>query len=256
MIFESDVGFRDRSSEDNFETLMQMREHGEVIDAAGAKYLKWAVGEGLELWSNFEDGKPELLYSPYYSGEARMTVALIERSPRASSMRADGAFLCRGCASAGANWVAGRNPFVFDAFGFHRYDGLTLPRLSVVQLTAFAFDMTCYEDECEYDEANPPNKHGYVWAYKHFIPAYMMKQRRDDGELQDACAQVSGLVSDAGLITNPLTGDDFSWARVATIGGEVDVVCSPDRLSGYLVRGGIATARCYLFGRLLEDDSN
>ncbi|HJQ33522.1 MAG TPA: hypothetical protein VJ866_15155 [Pyrinomonadaceae bacterium] len=256
MIFEADVGFRDRGSEANFETLQQMREHGEVIDAAGAKYLKWAVGEGVELWSNFENGRPELLFSPYYAGEARMTVALIERSPRTKSMRADGAFLCRGCASAGANWVAGRNPFVFDALGFHRYDGLSLPRLHAVQLTAFAFQMTGYEDESEYDEANPPNEKGYVWNYRHFIPAYLMRQRREDGELQDACARVSGFVRDAGLITNPLTGDDFCWARVATIGGEVDMVCSPDRLSGYLVKDGIAMASCYLFGRLIEDDSN
>jgi hypothetical protein len=74
--------------------------------------------------------------------------------------------------------------------------------------------------------------------------------------LQPACTEVSGFVRDTGLITNPLTGHDFCWARVDTIGGEVDVVCSPDRLSGYLVKGGIAATSCYLFGRLLEDDSN
>ena len=82
MIFETDVGFRDKSAAGTLETLRQMCEHGEVVETARMKYLKWAVGEGLELWTRFKDGEPEPLFSPYYAGEARMKVALIEKTPR------------------------------------------------------------------------------------------------------------------------------------------------------------------------------
>ena len=256
MYFESDVGLRDRSAVALLKTFHQMREHGEVVETAGMKYLKWSVGEGLELWTKFKDGEPEMLFSPYYAGASRMKVALIEKTPRQKPLRADGAFFCRGGASAGSGWVAGRNPFVFDALGYHRYDGLSLPRVGSVQLTAFAFEVTGYENEEEYDEAYPPDEHGYCWDYKHFVPLCMVEPRGEGGELQPACAEVSGYVRETGIMTNPLTGHDFCWARVETVGGEVDVVCSPDRLSGYLLEGGIAVTNCYLFGRPVEDDSN
>jgi hypothetical protein len=256
MIFDSDVGFRDNSAVGLLKTLRQMCEHGEVVETPGMRYLKWSVGGRLELWTRFKDGEPGPLFFPYYAGESRMTVALLEKSPRTQPLRSDGAFFCRGDASAGASWVAGRNPFVFDTLHYHRYDGLRLPRLSAVQLTAFAFEMNGYESEEEYDEANPADEDGYCWDYKHFVPLYMVSPSNEGGELQDAGAEVSGFVLDTAIITNPLTGHDFCWAKLDTIGGEVDVVCSPDRLSGYLVKGGVATTNCYLLGRLIEDDSN
>ena len=256
MIFESDVGFRDRSAAGALEILQRMCEHGEVVEAAGMRYLKWAVGEKLELWARFNDGSFGPLFFPYYAGDSRMKVALLEKTHRRNPLRADGAFFCRGSGCAGADWVAGRNPFVFDTLDYYRHDGLSLPRLHAVQLTAYAFEMTGYESEDEYDEANPADEEGYCWDYRHFVPLCMSTPRGEEGELQDACAEVSGYVRDTAIITNPLTGGEFCWARVETIGGEVDVVCSPERLSGYLLAGGVAVTSCYLFGRLIEDDSN
>lgn len=256
MIFESDIGFLDQSSEALFELYKQVCEHGEVIEAAGTRYLKWSIGEGLELWTRFKDGKPEPLSHPFYAGESRMKVALLEKCPRSMTERGDGAFFCRGRAIAGENWVSGRNPFVFDTTNYHIYDGLSLPCVSTVQLTAFAFGLTGYETEEEFDEAYPADAEGYCWDYKHFVPACMTTPRGEDGELQYASAEVSGFVLDTSLITNPITGHDFCWASIETIGGAVDVVCAPDRLSGYLVKGGVAATTCYLYGRLIKDDSN
>jgi hypothetical protein len=203
-----------------------------------------------------KDGQPDALYHSYYAGDARMTVALLEKMPRRDESVSDGAFLCRSGACAGAGWVAGRVPFVFDTPDFHRYDDLLLPRLAAVQLTAFASSMRGFPDEEEFDEAFPANEKGYCWNYKHFFPAYVMHARDENNELQAAVTKVSGFVLDAAILTNPVTGLDFCWAKVETIGGEVDVVCAPDRLSGYLVKDGIATADCYLYGRLIEDRSN
>ena len=235
MIFTANVGFYDRDVVDHYNTYTQMCEHGEIVETKNAKYLRWEVGENLELWTRVKGGVPEALFHTYYAGDARMTVALLEKTPRSEEAFSDGAFFCRSGASAGAGWVAGRAPFVFDTPYFHRYDDLQLPRLASVQLTAFAFDMRGFEDEDEYDEAFPAD---------------------EEGELQPAGAAVSGYVLDSGIITNPATGLDFCWAKVETIGGEVDVVCPPDKLSGYLVKDGIATINCYLYGRLIEDRSN
>src|SRR5207237_4125098 len=127
-------------------------------------------------------------------------------------------FLCRSNAFAGAGWLAGRIPLVFDTPYFHRYDDLQLPRLAVVQLTAFALAMRGFEDEEEYDEAYPANEEGYRWDYKHFFPACAFKPRGEDNELQPAGAAVSGYVLDSGIITNPATGLALCWATVEPIG--------------------------------------
>lgn len=257
MIFAACVGFPERGATNLLETYQRICEQGELVEAGGAKYLKWEVGERVELWTDVKDGKPEMLFKPFYAGETRMKVALIEKTPRRDEMISDGAFLCRGKGCEGAGWIAGRNPFIFDAIDFHRYDSLSLPRVGTVQLTAFSFSMTGFEDEEEYEEAYPANDKGYAWGYKHFIPALMYdRERGEGGELQSAHAEVSGYVNDTGIMTNAVTGRDFCWARLDTIGGEVDVVCAPDRLSGYLVKGGIAASRCYLYGRPARDDSN
>jgi hypothetical protein len=257
MIFADNVGFYGGGDAGFFQTYLRMCEHGEVIEAGGFKYLKWSVGEHVELWTNVKEGKPEVLFKSYYAGDARMKVALIEKGERSDMTVSDGAFLCRGCGFAGDGYVAGRNPFVFDTPDFHRYDGLSLPRICSVQLTAFSFRMTGFEDEDVYDEAYPADDKGFCWDYKHFIPSLMFdRQRGEGGELQSAHAEVSGYVSDTGIITNPATGQDFCWARLDTIGGEVDVVCAPSKLNGYLVKGGLAATSCYLYGRLARDDSN
>ncbi len=257
MIFSACVGFPRRGAAKLLETYQRMCEEGELVEAGGFKYLKWEVGERVELWADVKDGKPEMIYRTFYAGEARMKVALMERTPRRDEMLSDGAFFCRGKACESDGWVAGRNPFIFDAIDFHRYDTLSLPRVTTVQLTAFSFRMTGFEDEEAYDEAHPADDKGYCWDYKHFIPALIVdRERGEGGELQSAHAEVSGYVCDTDIITNPVTGQDFCWARLDTIGGEVDVVCAPDRLNGYLVKDGLAVTNCYLYGRPAQDDSN
>jgi hypothetical protein len=256
MIITSSVGFRDRNSFDFYNTYLQLCENGEIFETKNAKYLRWDVGDNLELWTRVKDEGPEMHYHSCFEGDARMTVALLEKTPRRKEMFSDGAFFCRSSASAGAGWLAGRAPFVFDTPYFHRYDDLQLPRLASVQLTAFAFTMQGFADEEEYDVAYPADEEGYCWDYKHFVPACMIEPRGEDNELQPACGEVSGYVLDSGILTNPSTDLDYCWAKVETIGGEVDMVCAPDRLSGYIVKGGIAVANCYLYGRLIEDRSN
>jgi hypothetical protein len=256
MIYAGSVGFYDRGFFDHYQTFLRLCEEGELVEAGGFKYLRWSVGEQVELWTRVNDGKAEPIFQSYYAGDALMTVALIEKMPRQDLTLSDGAFLCRGGACAGAGWVAGRNPFIFDTPDFHRYDGLSLPRVSAIHLTGCAFRVTGFESEEEYDEAYPEDEKGYFWDYRHFIPALMFNPRGEGGELQSARAEVSGFVRDAGLITNPVTGLDFCWARLETVGGEIDIVCSPDKLSGFLVAGGVAVTECYLYGRLAEDVCN
>src|SRR5215210_645393 len=108
MLFATSVGFYDRGVADHFQTFTRLCEEGELVTAGGFHYLRWSVGEQLEVWTRVKDGKAEPLFQYYYAGQARMTLAIFEKQPRQDLTLSDGAFLCRGCGFAGTGWVAGR----------------------------------------------------------------------------------------------------------------------------------------------------
>src|SRR5205085_12398568 len=253
MTYLQDMGFHDGNGRDRLRTLMLMQEQGEEIVASGARYLKLAVDDRLELWTRIIEGEPEGYLHSYFVGESRFPIALLERTPRASRVMSDGAFFCRTKPLQADGWIAGQLPFVFDAPDYHRYDTLSLPSVAVAQITGAASRLIGYADEDEYEEANPPDEKGYGWQARHFVPVCIGEPTRGaDGELQPAGAVVSGFVLDTAILTNPLTGLDFCWALIETICGVIDVICSPNDLEGYLHTGGVATANCFLTGRILD----
>ena len=256
MTYISDMGFYDGCGLDRLRTLTLMSEQGEFVETKAAKYLKLSVGDRLELWTQVVNGEPDANIHAYFVGESRFPVALIDRMPRKKISLSDGAFLCRSKPCAGAGWVAGQIPFVVDMPDYYRYDDLTLPRVAALQVMGSSKKVVAYESEEEYEEANPPDDAGYGFYAMHFIPTYLIEPRKEDDELQYPLAEVSGFVLETDIITNPLTGLEFCWANIETICGEVDVVCSPHQLEGYLHKDGVVTASCFLYGRILSDDSN
>ena len=249
----SDIGFADGNGYERLKLVQQMQEKGEIIKTANSTYSKWDEGSGCEVWSKMNGKEIDGRLHAHFQGSARMRVALIEKMRRASEALSDGAFLCWSTPCQGENWVSGKLPFVFDAPDYDRYDGLQLPKLVEVQLTGFAFQLTGFESEEDYEEANPPDDEGYYFAARHFIPSVFTAERGENNELQGCFAEISGDVLDTAIITNPATEADFCWAKVLTIGGEVDMVCAPQFLNGYLVTGGVVCGHVLVMGRLIDE---
>lgn len=256
MGFFSNLGFNHRDKYELLQMILHVQEHGEVIKTNHGEYLNWSIDERMKVWMKVEDNKPTNYVYPFFAGETRMRVVLLEKARRSRQAISEGAFLCRNRPYAGRNWIAGQLPFVFDIPDYDRYDHLQLPRLAEVQITASAFELKGYETEDDYLDANPPDENGYYYQAEHFIPLAAIKPLDEDNEMQSAGGEVSGFVLDTAIITNPVTESDFCWARLKTRGGEMDVVCSPSVLDGYLVAGGVAVVNAYLFGRVLEDTSH
>src|SRR3989442_5905283 len=59
-----------------------------------------------------------------------------------------------------------------------------------------------------------------------------------------------GTVQDTSQLTNPVTGQPFFWARVRTLGGELDVVADPTIVKGIIKKNGIIGSMCWLSGRI------
>jgi hypothetical protein len=61
----------------------------------------------------------------------------------------------------------------------------------------------------------------------------------------------NGRVVETARVANPVTGQKFYWARVHTLGGELDVVADPQIVQGNVVQDGIVNGTFWLSGRLL-----
>lgn len=253
----------------------QMLKEGKIVRTPLGPYRWFAPGEGIEVWAKEEDdGKLGHLH-PHFSGGARMPVALVEKRTEEENALTEGLFVAyfkhkegEGIESVheklryGDGTYTGVIPFVFAPPNYNCYAELKLPIVTDVQITAFPFQMKAYETEDDWidwqlaqdklvkgAEAVEDDDGGFL-AGASFIPTALLFDKQSEDDFPKPMAALSGIVLETAIITNPVTEQDFSWARIETAAGEMDLVVSPELLDGYLVEGGIAAGRCYLSGRL------
>ncbi|MDX6695606.1 MAG: hypothetical protein QOF02_3209 [Blastocatellia bacterium] len=256
----------------------QIWEHGKIIPTLAGTYRLFAPGSGIEVWAK-QDALDQLGHlHPHFSGGARMRVALVEKRP-ADTALTEGLFVAyfkhkegEGIESVherlryGDGTYTGVIPFVFASPDYHCYAQLPMPIVTNVQITAFPFMMKGYETEDDWidwqlevekrmraekgePEEDEDDDGGYL-AGASFMPSTMLFEKESPDDFPSPTAQLSGIVLETAIITNPVTEQDFSWARLETAAGEIDMVVSTELLEGYLVEGGVAAGHCLLSGRL------
>lgn len=240
------LGFLVTTEQDFRHYVFQASEFGQKIVSEHGSYTLWTPGRGIELWVQTNVHRKLLGMNPHFSGRARMRMRLTMRIPRYEQSRLDGAFY---------GWVEARQddqqafPLVFDLPDYDTYHDLELPTISMVQLTGFALSVTGYANEEAFRAAQQDSvaKHAIEYISAASFPD---AKRRGYGQLP-AQAILSGHVLASEMIMNPVTEQRFYWARVRTMGGELDVVADPQVVQGRLVRGGILCGSFWLSGRLL-----
>ena len=245
----SSIGFPTRKIEAFNYYLARTIEAGETISTQSGFYIKWEVGNGVELWVQANRDRQIIGLNPHFSGSARMRVGLTARISRPESIL-DGAF--RG-------WVdppetdnpemVGRYPLVFDLPDYALYSSLSLPTLVTLQLTAFAEELKAFDtDQAYYDSWERERK----FAAECFIPGEAFSQDGESTKQNPAHAFFSGHILAAERVTNQFTNYDFYWAKVRTYGGEVDVVADPELIESSLIVGGVVSGTFWLSGRLQD----
>jgi hypothetical protein len=255
----------------------QVVEQGKVINTPAGPYIWFAPGAGVELWAKMEaEGQLGHIH-PHYAGSTRIRVALVEKYAYEDNALAEGRFVAyfkhkegEGIESVherlryGDGTYTGVIPFVFDAPDYNCYAELQMPIVTDIQLTAFPLELVAYETEDEWIDAQleadknalapgeeMPDDPGFLGGAS-FIPTTMLFEKETPEDYPKPTAHLSGFVLDTAIITNPVTQQDFSWARIETAAGEMDLVVSFELLDGYLVEGGVVAGHCYLSGRLPE----
>lgn len=244
----SDIGFQ-VETEEAFQTLASRAyDEGEFLETEGGTYVRWAPGEGVELWLQLDPEREIICINPHFTGSSSMRVSLVQRIIRSEESPLDGAFY------AWANPLdeepeSGEYPLVFDAPDYHLHHAVILPALVDVQLSAFAHELRSYENDEAYDESQPEK---IKFAPESFIPSGMFAPEGSSIDPPLAQAIFSGHVLETSIITNRATDNEFIWAKVRTLGGEVDVVADPVLLNGPVLNRGVVSGSFWLSGQIVR----
>jgi hypothetical protein len=244
----STIGFQVSNEFDFGKLVNHALLNGTEIESANGMYIWWVAGRGVELWVQIDRDKSVVGVNPHFSHSGRMWVGLTQRLRRPDESSLEGAF--HGWAAPqGDDPESGAYPFIFDAPDFDLHEELQLPSLRQVQVAAFAHELEAFVDEDSYYASQAE---GVRFAAESFIPAGLFSLGHNGGGPPAAQAVLAGTVLAWENITNPFSGRPFHWARVRTLGGEIDIVTDPSILIGELVEGGIVRGSFWLSGRILD----
>lgn len=242
----SDIGFKVETEAEFQELAGQAYDLGEAFETIAGTYIKWAPGEGIELWLQVAGDSDAVGFNPHFSGSSLTRVCLNKRIVRSEGNSLDGGF------HAWANPEgeipgSGDCPLVFDVPDF-QLTAAELPAFVTIQLAAFAHELQSYDNDEAYYQSQ---SYEIKFASESFIPSGLFFPGGNAIEPPLAKAIFTGHVLETSLVTNPVTGVEFCWAKTKTVVGEIDVVADPALLNGILIKGGVLTGSFWLSGKLV-----
>ncbi len=240
----SAIGFVAKTADDFGRIQLQAAHNGEAVPVADGYYIRWLLGNGPEVWVQANAQKEMVWLNPHFRGATSVRISLISHILR-PNVPLDGAFY--GVINPDPdNLEKGTVDLVFDLpdDALHRDVLDQLPVVRQVQLAAFAQRLDAFADEAAYMQAQ---EGGIAYAVESLVASGMYVQA---GELPEARVLLSGRVLAAELLVNPATGLLFQWARVRTLGGEVDVVADTAVVHGLIKVGGIISGAFWMSGKI------
>ncbi|WP_459966891.1 hypothetical protein [Paenibacillus sp. JCM 10914] len=241
----SSIGFEVYSQED-FERLAELvYTSGKRMITKKGIYSYLESGKGIELWLQMNKRNEIIGLNPHYSGLSRIRVGLTNELMNDSNSILDGTFHAW-ADPADETVESGSYPFVFDMPNRANFGDIQVPQILNIQLTAFAHELSVYDDEDHYLESQESEM---KFASESFIPSGLFGNE----ETPSATAIFSGKVIDTSVVTNEHTGATFYWALVKTLGGEIDVVADKGLLRKEMIPGGIISGSFWLSAKFLDN---
>lgn len=239
------VGFTLERSE--LESLLQRAlEGGRRIEAPHGDYHVWAPGAGAELWVNLyrRDGRRELAgANPHFAAQARMQVVIEALEPNAEFALEGAVYAWPAPGEEHALYPFSASVPDFDASLAAR----DVPFRAVLALAGFANELSWWPNPGAYRDALENEAIGFAEAS--FVPVGLFGH--NTGRARSQCV-VTGTIVAAETRINPVTERAFALLRLETYGGEIDIVASPDLVTGEPLAGGVARASCWLSARIVE----
>ena len=250
----SAIGFPTRTPGDFDELIGKLldAENIDQCDTEKGTYLRWKQGKG--------DFGPEVFFqvvdneifsvAPFFRGKSEVSVGINGRIdvPGASPLDT---FLHAWAEPENDDPESGAYPFVFDMVSYLAYDTGDFPFFNKVGVCAIVQELEIFENEKAYDKAREGQE--MVMAVESFIPSGLFAPEPQEGEKEEnqnfvpaPLAIFTGRILETEKIKNELTGHEFHWALVRTLGGTFDVVMDPEYVYEPLKKDGIISGSFYL----------
>ncbi len=249
----SDIGFPTPDEQAINEMIMHVLEVAkpEKVEQHGF-YLVYTDSSGAEIYlqGNFDQ---ELIgFNPHFAGKSRRRVGLTAIIERDSSAL-DGGYHAWANPTDENVEISGEYPFVFDVPDFRRSEINEFPKVEEIQLTAFASnDFQVFAGEEDYQNSQESE---LKYASKMFVPVGLFdfeSKNWDENNPPRPVGKFAGEIIEFELKTNELSGENFYWFLVETLGGETDVVVDPKYVPAEPKNGGIVSGTFWLSGRILN----
>ncbi|BFH54186.1 hypothetical protein PMJ6TS7_42010 [Paenibacillus melissococcoides] len=238
------IGFPVHSRED-FEQIADVAiEKGTLLEAQQGQYIYFDAGNGIELWLQVNQENEIIGLNPHFAGNSRVEIGLTALIVRETDSVLDGA--CHAWMEPDESLESGCCPLVFDMPNLGLFGEVAVPQRINIQLTAFSHEVSVYDSEEEYMES----QEGEVkFAAESFIPSGLFGNSGEPA----STAMFTGRVVEASLIQNEYTGGSFSWCKVKTLGGEIDVVTDLELLDKDIAAGSIISGSFWLSAKFVDE---
>lgn len=236
------------TSEDSVKALAaQTALRGEPVPTShgNINYVRWDVGAGVSLFAQVVSGKERRFkkdlkaqavgLNPYVDGTARMQVAV-----REVRWDEDNPFDARILVSADGSEFWLDSPDALASWAGE------IAEMQTLHIAALAQSVEVFADAEAHRHAQA-GRDAIVPA-ESFVPTPVAPGT----DPTDPGVAISGEVLDAEQRDNAVTERAIWVLKVATAGGQVDVVCSPDDVTGAPRPGTVVQALCYLTARPVQ----
>lgn len=246
----SSIGFHVSTGEDLAALASSVADRTDTIDAPDGQYLKWAPPSGEQLWLQVKRSGDAMGMNPHFEGKSVVRATLEARVTRKTHTPLDGTFLAWANPPADGS-AGGEYPFAFDCPDAATNNALTLPATVMLQVAAFAQQLTVHESEAAYraDQA----AQGTSFESRSFIPSGLISPSGEPVTPPESHALIAGHVVEAAARRNTVSGEPYWWALLDTVGGTFDAVIDPSLLAAPIRAGNIVSGWFWLSGRVRRD---
>jgi len=242
------IGFPAESVEEIEALALEVVDLTRTFNCSKGRYLRWASGEGAELWLQMDEDYNLIGVTPFFQKKSVMNVGITRVLHREDDTVLEGAI--RG-------WVnpkhhnprVGAFEFMCDVVDIGRYPTLDLPFISPIRLSAFAYTLEIFPSleafqasEIGQGKSNPES----------FVQSGLTKMGAGTSLLPEPYAEISGRVVETASLRNTHSSQEYLWALVRTDGGIIDVVCDPTLVTESLTPGDIVSGYFWLCGQILK----
>lgn len=239
----STIGLPIKSNEEFMEYAGLVYEMGERLDTGKGTYLKLALGGGVELWGQANEADEMIGLNPHFKGTSVSTVRLTGKVEDPAATALDGQVYAEAEPGEEEEFTY---PFVFDLPNLALHE-INFPVLKEVQLAAFAHELSIYANEEAYSQAQK-GEGGRNLATEFFIPSSLFEEEATS--LPDSTAIFGGRVLSVKKIKNSHTDKPFYYAKVQTLGGEIDIVADPELVTEEITDESIISGSFWLTGQI------